>query len=57
MSAERHYRVTWEIDIWTSSHVEAAKAAADMLQEPTRWVYGVEDAETGEKWEIDTDLL
>jgi hypothetical protein len=57
MSAERHYRVTWEIDVWTASPAEAVKAAADTLQEPTRWVYGVEDAKTGEKWVIDTDLL
>jgi len=53
---ERHYIVTWDIDMWAGSPEEAVEMAQDLLRQSLDWVYGVKDADTGETWSVDTEM-
>lgn len=53
---QKEYRVSWTIDVSDETIEDAVSVAVDLYlrpEKPDRWVYEVEDRETGERFEVE----
>ena len=54
MDGNTHYRVSWQIDIYAGTPVEAARKAQQILDiGGVFWAFGIDEVKTGKSTKID----